>query len=167
MRELILNLTQHNATLEQKSQGVVDLPPEVHNRLRALLTFKVEGMGGLLNHEKPVLVVKDRARTIVKSVVIPYILNEFALTLDGLGLSVSGLDWSALIRMGKENGISFGAMIGGAPYLMPILQTDLILQGVDVLYSLSERVSEEAFMPDGTIEKRVSFQHKGFLRVTA
>ena len=36
---MILNLTQHPSTPEQKAAGVVDLPISVRNELSALLTF--------------------------------------------------------------------------------------------------------------------------------
>ena len=35
----ILNLTQHNATTDQKDQGVFDLSPELRPHLQELLTF--------------------------------------------------------------------------------------------------------------------------------
>ena len=35
----ILNLTQHAATADQIAAGVVDFPTEIHNQIRALITF--------------------------------------------------------------------------------------------------------------------------------
>lgn len=37
--ETIINLTQHNATPEQRLDGVIDLPPEIASEVRRLLTF--------------------------------------------------------------------------------------------------------------------------------
>lgn len=39
-REMILNLTQHQATPEQVAAGVVDLPPAEREALSVLLTFE-------------------------------------------------------------------------------------------------------------------------------
>ena len=40
MDQILYNLTQHQATEEQKAQGVVDLEPKAASEVRELLTFE-------------------------------------------------------------------------------------------------------------------------------
>jgi len=54
-------------------------------------------------------------------------------------------------------------MLGGAPFLMGMLERALNVRGLNVLYAFSERVSEEVVKPDGTIEKVSRFKHLGFV----
>jgi len=58
------------------------------------------------------------------------------------------------------------AMIGGAPYFMPILEFVLFRSNITPLYSFSKRVSEDTVMPDGTIQKTSVFKHRGFYEAT-
>lgn len=55
------------------------------------------------------------------------------------------------------------AMIGGASYLMPILERELLSVGIRPLYSFTERRAIEKTLPDGTVEKTSVFQHVGFV----
>lgn len=55
------------------------------------------------------------------------------------------------------------AMIGGAPYFMPVLQKRLKDEGIRVLYSFTQRVATEATMRDGTVQKVVAFRHCAFV----
>ena len=57
-----------------------------------------------------------------------------------------------------------GAMIGGAPYLMSALEQELKEKGITPLYAFSERVSEEAIQPDGSLKKVAVFRHLGFVQ---
>lgn len=54
------------------------------------------------------------------------------------------------------------AMIGGAPYLMALLETALRARGIAPLYAFSERRSVETTLPSGEVEKRSVFCHLGF-----
>lgn len=54
------------------------------------------------------------------------------------------------------------AMIGGAPYLMPQLQSELFYSNLRPLYSFSQRVSEESII-DGVVKKTSTFKHAGFV----
>ena len=54
-------------------------------------------------------------------------------------------------------------MIGGAPYLMSLLEAELIREGIQPLYAYSERVSEDQVQPDGSVRKVNVFRHLGFI----
>lgn len=56
-----------------------------------------------------------------------------------------------------------GAMIGGAPYLMPALRAALKAHGIHVFYAFSLRRSEDLKMPDGSMQKHACFQHLGLV----
>lgn len=58
------------------------------------------------------------------------------------------------------------AMIGGAPFFMPILQTILQEYGVDVCYAFSQRQSVEETLPNGDVKKTQTFRHTGFIPAT-
>ena len=55
------------------------------------------------------------------------------------------------------------ALIGGAPYLMAPLEKALKEKGITPLYAFSKRVSVEAQLPDGSVEKKMIFRHEGFI----
>ena len=63
-----------------------------------------------------------------------------------------------LAVIAKESGAS-AAMIGGAPWLMAPLERALEAEGIEVLYSFTQRMSEEQVMPDGTVKKTQVFRH--------
>ena len=54
------------------------------------------------------------------------------------------------------------AMIGGAPYLMPLLEEALKLRGVQPMYAFSTRKSIEETI-GGEVIKRTVFAHLGFV----
>lgn len=58
------------------------------------------------------------------------------------------------------------AMIGGAPYLMPALATELRRVGLCPLAAFSKRVSKET-VQDGKTVKVAVFEHLGFVEVVA
>lgn len=65
-------------------------------------------------------------------------------------------------RIAMEQGAK-AVLIGGAPYLMPMLQYGLSVLGIKVMYSFSKRVSVEKMNPDGTVSKTMVFKHEGFV----
>ena len=73
----------------------------------------------------------------------------------------------AIARIASGNNYSGvkHAMIGGAPYLMPLLEKSLRRVGITPLYSFSERVSEEVHQADGSVVKTNVFKHVGFVGV--
>lgn len=54
-------------------------------------------------------------------------------------------------------------MIGGAPYLMGVLERTLLENGIQPLYSFSERRSIETHQPDGSVTKTNVFVHAGWV----
>ena len=56
------------------------------------------------------------------------------------------------------------AMIGGAPYLMPVLEAALLEAGVLPLYAFSRRESVDVPQEDGSVRKTAVFRHLGFVQ---
>ena len=50
-------------------------------------------------------------------------------------------------------------MIGGAPFLMPVLSKALWNRGFKPFYAVSDRVSEESVLADGSVRKVMVFNH--------
>ena len=63
-----------------------------------------------------------------------------------------------------ENLFAETVMVGGAPFLMPVLQKALQMRGITVLYAFSERVSVEKVV-NGVVVKTNEFKHIGFVEV--
>ena len=63
-----------------------------------------------------------------------------------------------------QNMLAERVMIGGAPFLMPVLQMALQKRGITVLYAFSERVSVEKEI-EGKVIKTNEFKHSGFVEV--
>ena len=126
---MILNLTQHAATAEQVSAGVVDLDASRKAYVSDLLTFV-----GLPTMAE----VLDRAQTLAA---FAYVVGE------------------AEAQEGEE----VCAMIGGAPFLMSVLESELKNSGIKPCYAFSERVSEEQTQADGSVRKVNVFKHVGFV----
>ena len=63
-----------------------------------------------------------------------------------------------------ENLFAETVMVGGAPFLMPVLQKALQMRGITVLYAFSERVSIEKIV-DGKVIKTNEFKHSGFVEM--
>ena len=57
------------------------------------------------------------------------------------------------------------AMIGGAPYFMSHLETELKKQGVVPVYAFQIRQSHEVEQEDGSVKKVNVFRHAGFYEV--
>jgi len=69
--------------------------------------------------------------------------NKIALLVDGTGCGT--------------------AMIGGAPYLMPILAETLKKWNIIPVFSFTERNVVETTQPDGTVVKTAIFKHVGWV----
>ena len=63
-----------------------------------------------------------------------------------------------------ENLFAETVIVGGAPFLMPVLQKALQMRGITVLYAFSERVSIEKIV-NGVVVKTNEFKHIGFIEV--
>lgn len=120
-QEVIVNLTQHNATEEQQAQGIVDVSDV--QELRYALTFV-----GMPTKEN--------------------IVNRAAV----------------IVQIAKANGAK-KAMIGGAPYLMSELERQLINAKIVPCYAVSDRVTIEETLPDGSVKKTSVFKHIGLYEV--
>jgi len=76
--------------------------------------------------------------------------------------------WTAAKRLAdvaaREMNPPGEVMIGGAPYLMPALQSALAARGLQAIYSFSERKCIEEALPDGTVKKTMIFDRTGFVR---
>lgn len=70
---------------------------------------------------------------------------------------------SELAALAKASGMRT-AMIGGAPFFMPALDSALRGVGVEPVYAFSVRESAEQTMPDGSVRKVNVFKHVGFVR---
>ena len=57
------------------------------------------------------------------------------------------------------------AMIGGAPFLMGALESELKNRGIQPMYAFSVRDSVEKQNPDGSVTKQNVFKHSGFIEV--
>jgi hypothetical protein len=66
--------------------------------------------------------------------------------------------------LGKDGQLT-RVMIGGAPYLMSTLEEHLRNMGFIVVYSFSQRVSEEVRGEDGAVTKTNVFKHVGWVHV--
>lgn len=65
----------------------------------------------------------------------------------------------ALVPQGTEE-----VMIGGAPFLMAVLQNQLHYKGLVAVFSFSVRVSTEETLPNGEVRKVNTFRHAGWVR---
>jgi len=143
MKRIILNLTQHPATPEQVSAGVVEPSSELKKRIQALLTFEE-----LPTYEE----VKLRARKLVE------VVDDYLDDLEKRGIITASPE-------GEANFEVYGVLIGGAPYLMAPLEEELKKSGFKPLYAFSKRTVEEVLRPDGIVEKKAVFKHAGFVEV--
>jgi hypothetical protein len=57
------------------------------------------------------------------------------------------------------------AMIGGAPFLMALLEQELREQCITPVYAFSRRESVEELQTDGAVKKVNVFRHLGFVEV--
>jgi len=139
----ILNLTQHNATKEQKEAGVVDLPEDLRKELTKALTFEE------IPDKKELTNRADKIYKIVTSYVLDIKLEE---------IDDSSYDDEIIDRAPK-----LGFMIGGAPYFMSTLEKELKYIG-KVLYAFSKREVIEKEI-DGKVIKQSVFKFEGFVEV--
>jgi len=116
----IFNLTQHQATQEQKEAGVYEPDNEIKEKIKELLTF-------------------DNLPTKAE-------IEEKARLLTGIAIA-EGAEY---------------VMIGGAPFLMPVLEKYLKIYDIIPLYAFSKRISEEKEI-NGKIQKVSYFKFEGFV----
>jgi len=167
----IINLTQHAATPAQKAAGVVD----VHNRdaLTRLLTVQVSGEYGFssLSKEGQKVVLDMRVGQILSEFVFPAVTAEqrqYLASIYAAGQNdyhvdpdawAAGLSLTELSQLGKP---TVKAMIGGFAPLVANLTERLKGIGVRPVVALSDRVSKEEALSDGSVRKTQAFVHCGF-----
>jgi len=66
-----------------------------------------------------------------------------------------------LVKLMRDNGVT-EAMIGGLPALMLPLQAEMSFWAIQPNFAISERVSEDKVMPDGSTRKVAVFRHLGW-----
>lgn len=138
---IILNLTQHLASYEQRAAGVIDLPFEPRAELLTLLTF----INVPTTRE-----IEQRA----------YQIGTIA------ALNASGedrRDEMSQLPEGDSGGFATHAMIGGALWLMAPLALELREHNIKPVFAFSQRETEEATLDDGSVRKIVIFRHRGFI----
>ena len=69
-----------------------------------------------------------------------------------------------LTKLCVEEGFEY-AMIGGAPYFMPVLHSVLTEHGVKPLYAFSKRIVTEETQNDGSVKKVSKFIFEGFVEI--
>jgi hypothetical protein len=151
---VILNLTKHNATDEQKKAGVIDLPSAYQEKLKALLTF---------NELPQCEEVKKRAREIY-DLVIKFCLNRNSPVRDEVKSMITGeiKEDSLYLDEDEFKKLNLAFMIGGALWLMKPLIEELENIGTP-LFAFTKRVVEEIKKEDGSVEKKAVFKHEGFV----
>lgn len=146
----IINLTQHEASEEQKMAGVIDLPEDVKSKLKMLLTFE----------EIP---TRDELETRAKQVSRLALENVVCFQCGQHGVtpnSTTGVGVEC-IHCGMDANPQ--VMVGGAPFFMAVLEKELFRNGLTPLYAFSKRECVEEKQEDGKILLRRVFKHLGFV----
>ena len=147
----IINLTQHEASEEQKMAGVIDLPEDVKSKLRLLLTFE----------EIP---TRDELETRAKQVSRLALENVVCFQCGQHGVtpnSTTGVGVEC-IHCGMDANPP-KVMVGGAPFFMAVLESELKKNGFAPVYAFSKRECVEEKQDDGKILLRRVFKHLGFV----
>ena len=153
---VILNLTQHQATKEQLEDGVIDLPTSYREKLVKFLTFEK-----LPNCNE----IKERAGAIY-DLIIDFCLDENSPIKDEVKETIVSDDGEFgnkyEINEKEFRKLNLAFMIGGALWLMKPLIEELENIGTPV-FAFTKRVVEEMPQADGSIKKIAIFKHEGFV----
>ena len=152
MKDIIINATQHMATAEQSNAGVVNMMDTAG--LKGLLTFNELPSRTAVQSRAVVIAVMVKEEVLRHLQALPSSDPTIAAAQQLVAVGISAPLFSILHPK---------AMIGGAPYLMPALEKELIALGIEPVYSFSERVSEETVQADGSVVKTNVFKHVGFV----
>jgi len=151
---MILNLTQHPATPEQKAAGVVDVKD--HDDLKRALTIQVSGEDGYAESS-----IKDLWLNAVASQIISrHVMSTQVERRRKQMMNITADSTDLEILNASHTGLS--AMLGGFTPLVVVLAKQLQRLGITPLVALSDRVSEEETQADGTVKKVSRFVHCGF-----
>jgi hypothetical protein len=134
---VILNLTQHQATAAQVAAGVYS--NEQIAELAAMTNFV-----GMPTKEE----IKERSAKIA------------------YGLRTSEFVHAADLEQGAGVA-KFDVMVGGAPWFMAPLCNELIRYGFNPVFSFTERQSVDLPQGDGSVKKTAVFNHVGFIPYVA
>lgn len=161
--QTIINLTQHQATPEQLAVGVVDLPPDQRKHLRELLTVPASEVLGLAWEGSSLRRVLD-----IVELAFPSVLEAQARLFASEGGRDCGLGVTTQCHQHDvwhlaRNAYGVKAMIGGAPFLVPLIAAELRKFGIEPLLAVSDRITVEEPQPDGTVRKVAVFRHAGFV----
>jgi hypothetical protein len=138
---MILNLTQHKATADQRSAGVIDIPTQFEAELVSLLTFR--SISETAKSE-----IDKRVNGLVRLVVSVASAIDNTLPIDPeIGF----------------NPIIGAVMLGGPLFLMGPLAVAIEEAGYQPLFAFSRRESEEQTLSDGSVRKIQVFKHLGFV----
>jgi hypothetical protein len=132
---MILNLTQHAATQDQLEAGVVDLVGFYKDKLVKALTFTT------LPSAAEIQAAAEQIASLAR-----FFANQEHLH-------------------GHPPSSCATAMIGGAPFLMGMLEEALHSQGFAPVYAFSVRESVENTDANGVVTKTAMFKHCGFVTV--
>ena len=135
--QVILNITQHAASAEQKAAGTIDLGKAEATELKQLLTFDI------LPSEREIVERADAIADLARAQV-----RKMAGRMDA-------------VAPGTPGGVR--CMIAGAPFLMPALTQAMRSRGLVPVCAFSRRESVEESQPDGRVVKRSVFRHLGFV----
>ena len=141
MNTVILNLTQHTATPEQREAGVYD--PKTPEDIKAALTF----------NELP---SKQEIETKALTLAALAVREVFHQVLADRPESEEMLDIESQM-------LGMRVMIGGAPYLMAPLEKALRDANLTPVYAFSKRESVEVILDNGDVRKTAVFKHLGFV----
>ncbi len=133
----IINLTQHTATAEQVEAGVVQFPELQGDCLASSYGFRPDQFGY-------------------------YTSLTDLLTFESIDSTVSAWNRAVLLAIITKKLGYKTAMIGGAPFFMPLLEQALAQNGILPVYAFSQRESVEKVV-DGQVIKTNVFKHVGFV----
>ena len=138
---MILNLTQHPSTDEQKAAGTLDLAESEVAGLQRLLTF--DELPACQQIEERAAAIADLAREY---------LCRIAERPDNSDRSEADINATR-------------CMIGGAPFLMAALTHALRSRGLVPVCAFSRRESVDEGQVGGSVTKRSVFRHLGFVNL--
>ena len=132
----ILNFTQHSCTQDQLDSGILDCDPEYKQELVRLLTFD----------ELP-----TSSEVWTRAVQIVGLFERVAVSM--------GYTY-------QDEQTSLHPMIGGAPFLMSLLEDAFDDAGLSPYYAFTKRTSIDQPQSDGSIKKVSVFKHAGLYKVS-
>lgn len=151
---MIINLTQHNATAEQKMQGLEDVGDR--ELLQKLLTVDSEVLEG--SEDALRYIINCKVDSLVSAFVTKELMSNAEFICNSGAYRMNAYD---LVR----EAFAIQILVGGMPTLVDALVKRLKALGCVPVYALSARVSEEVVQSDGTVTKNSRFKHIKFIAV--